>query len=317
MGMLINGKWSDKNRIIKNGAFKRENSAFSGPLNLRPGEGSQVGSRYWLIASKSCPWSHGATIIRSFLGLEKEIGLHIAHGPRLQGYAINGGKQWQVPGTDIHIEHLHELYSLSDPNYTGRSTVPVLWDAENTKILSNDSRRIIRSFNRVGQQCGKGTYHLAPDHQLVEIDRMNDWLFQNLGNAVYKAGFAETQKAYNDAVKTVFKSLDRLEKKLARQRYLLGKSITEADWRLFATLIRFDNVYAILHRCSYKRLTDYPALWSYARELFSLPGVSETVDFDEILRGSYLNDTSYNPHDILPILPFADWRSPYNRERGR
>ncbi|MCG8493395.1 MAG: glutathione S-transferase C-terminal domain-containing protein, partial [Sneathiellales bacterium] len=311
------GKWSDQGRIITNGKFNREKSVFSDPFNLQPGNCSENGPRYWLIASKSCPWSHGATLIRSFLSLEKEIGLHIAHGPRLQGYAINGGKSWQVPGTDTVIEHLHELYSLADPHYTGRSTVPVLWDAAKKKILSNDSRMIIRSLNRLGQECGKGAYHLAPDHQLSEIDKMNDWLFRNLGNAVYRAGFAETQNTYNEAVETVFKALDRLEKKLARQRYLLGQSITETDWRLFATLVRFDTVYAILHRCCHKRLTDYPALWSYARELYSLPGVSDTVDFEEILRGSYLNDTSYNPHDILPTLPFADWRSPFDRERGR
>ncbi len=245
--------------------------------------------------------------MRALHGLESQIGIQIARGPRVEGYAVNGGADWEVPGSGMRIRHLHQLYALSDDKYTGRSTVPVLWDAESGKILSNDSRAMMRALNAFGRAKGGAELDLAPDDLCDEIDAWNDWLFCNLNNAVYRAGFAENQRAYEDAVATVFSALDDLELRLSRHRYLLGSRITEADWRLFVTLVRFDSVYAVLHRCCLRRLTDYPALWSYARSLYALPGIALTVDFGEILDGSYRNDTAHNPHKITPVMPDIDW----------
>ncbi|WP_371171336.1 glutathione S-transferase C-terminal domain-containing protein [Aliiroseovarius sp. 2305UL8-7] len=315
MGMIVEGKWVSDDKIIQNSAYIREMSKFTDPIELEAN--TTIGSepRYWLIASKSCPWSHGATIVRSLHKLEGQVGLHTAHGPRIEGYAIDGGESWNVPGTSERIEHLHQLYTLANKTFTGRSTIPVLWDAKALTILSNDSRSIMRSLSEMGKASGDGSYNLAPIEIRSDIDAMIDWLFADLSNAVYRAGFAESQLAYDEAETTVFATLDALENRLSDQRYLLGAQITEADWRLFATLVRFDSVYVILHRCCRKRLTDYPALWSYARELYALPGVAETVDFPEILRGSYLNDTSNNPHNIIPVLPDVDWNAPHDRHQ--
>lgn len=311
--MIIDGNWVEDETIIQNGAFVRPPSSFSQPITLKPVAPAGAPPRYWLIASKSCPWSHGATIVRALHELETQVGLHIAYGPRIEGYAINGGACWGVPGTTANIEHLHQLYTLAEPNFTGRSTLPVLWDAETCTILSNDSRSILCTLNELGRVRGGGALDLAPIERHTEIEATNDWLFSNLNNAVYRAGFAESQIAYDNAVGTVFDTLDVLEGHLSEQRYLLGDMMTLADWRLFSTLVRFDSVYAILHRCCRKRLVDYPTLWSYARALYARPGVADTVDFVEIMRGSYQNDTSNNPHNILPILPATDWHTPHDR----
>ena len=315
MGMLVDGKWMDEDQIIESGAFVREPSTFAASFDLDAGNSAPPDPRYWLIASRSCPWSHGATMARALLGLERHVGVHIARGPRIEGYATNGGEEWAVPGTPHRFKHLHQLYTLADPTFTGRSTIPVLWDRQTSKILSNDSRLILRAFSNLNHQIGRrDTVDLAPVELRDDIDMLNDWLFANLNNAVYRAGFAESQGAYDDAVKTVFMALDALESRLEKQCYLLGDEIAEADLRLFSTLVRFDSVYVTLHRCCRKRLTEFPALWSYARSLYALPEIKETVDFSEILRGSYLNDTSNNPHNITPVLPDADWGAPHDRQ---
>ncbi|WP_339764553.1 glutathione S-transferase C-terminal domain-containing protein [uncultured Hoeflea sp.] len=314
MGMVIDGTWTEDENIIQNGSFIREPSTFSDPVALKPAAPTSTPPRYWLIASKSCPWSHGATIVRALHGLEAHVGLQIAHGPRIEGYAINGGTHWDVPGTTACIEHLHQLYTLAEPDFTGRSTLPVLWDAKIGKILSNDSRSILRALNDLGRVCGDSALDLAPCELKQDIEATNDWLFSNLNNAVYRAGFAQNQTAYDDAVGTVFGMFDVLEGHLSQHRYLLGDMITLADWRLFPTLVRFDPVYFILHRCCRKRLVDYPTLWSYARALYAMPGIAGTVDFGEIVRGSYLNDSCNNPHGIVPVIPDADWRLPHDRE---
>ena len=315
MGMIIDGNWTTEDRTMRNGAFLRAGSNFERRFKLEPTATSPTSPRYWLIASSSCPWSHGATIVRAFHELYDQVGLHIAHGPRIEGYAINGGAPWSVPGTSECINHLHQLYTLSDGKFTGQSSVPVLWDAQNATILSDDSRRILQALNDLGRLCGNAPLDLAPDELRPEIDAFNDWLYSGLNNAVYQAGFAETQAAYDAAVANVFATLDQLEALLSEQRYLLGSAITEPDWRLFPTLVRFDGIYSTLHRCSRKRLTDYPALWSYARDLYAWPGISETVDFIEMLKGSYLNDTANNPNKIVPVLPEADWDSPHGRHQ--
>lgn len=306
MGMLVNGAWVDADKHLVNGEFRRETRQVAKPLCLEPTPADMAQPRYWLIVSRSCPWSHGTTIVRSIRTLESHVGLQVTTGPRVQGYAANGGLPWRVPGTDRSIVHLHELYTMSDPAYTGRSTIPVLWDARDGRIVSNDSLAIIRGLNDLARGLGRGP-DLVPEDLKTDINDLNARLYEQLGNAVYQAGFAEIQAAYDEAVERVFGMLDELEDRLSERKHLFGDRLTEADCRLFPTLVRFDNVYHVLHRCTRKRLTDYPALWTYARRVFAWPGVSDTVDFDEIMRGSYLNDTANNPHGIVPVVPALDW----------
>ncbi len=312
MGMLINGRWTDRDDIIENGRFRRQASRWSSiigadvvqALSAEPG-------RFWLIGSYSCPWSHRTMILRQLKGLTKILPLHIAHGPRIQGYAVNGGGPWRAPGSDREIVHLHELYTLSDNTFSGRSTVPILWDGGWQCIVSNDSAAIMRGLDAV---AAAGDIVLAPDHLLVEIDTANARIYR-LNNGVYRAGFAERQEAYEEAVEEVFAILDELESRLSDQRYLLGAVITEADWRLFPTLVRFDSIYYILHKCCRRRLVDYPRLWDYARDLFAWQGIAETVNFDVARQASYANDTSRNGNGIVAIAPEADWLAPHGRER--
>lgn len=314
MGMLIKGRWVEEDTIIKNGAFRREPSKLNEPFQIEANERPGTAPRYWLIASKSCPWSHRALIMRKLQGLDEHVALHIAHGPRRQGYAINGGNEWDVPGVNATIVHLHQLYTLSDPRFTGRSTVPVLWDTKEGKILSNDSEQILRALNTAGCAFGPKQLDFYPTVLREEIDALNTYIYEGLSNAVYRAGFAQSQKAYTAAVTDVFATLDRLEDRLSRQRFLIGNTLSEADWRLFPTLVRFDSIYYILHRCCRKRLIDYPHLWAYARDLYAWPGIKDVVDFEEIRSASYINDTAHNPHAIVAVQPSADWDAPHGRE---
>jgi putative glutathione S-transferase len=314
MGMLIEGRWCDDDRVIENGVYNRPPSYFGRDLPAGVVEGLRAEpGRYHLIASLSCPWSQRATLIRHLKALTDDIPLHLAGGPRVQGYAVNAGARWRVPGTDRTIAHLHELYSLSEPAYTGRVTVPVLWDSKVRRIVSNESARIMRACD-----AAPGTealdYTLVPDELAAAIDGLNRQLHQGLSNAAYRAGFAERQDAYAVAVKDVFDTMNDLERRLTSQRYLHGGVITESDWRLFPSLVRFDAVYYVLFRCSRRRLVDYPKLWAYARDLFGWAGVAETVDFDAIREGAYLNDRNNNRFGLVAVAPDANWRAPHGRE---
>jgi len=212
------------------------------------------------------------------------------------------------------IVHLHELYTASDSEFTGRVTVPVLWDSLAKVIVSNDSTQIMRALDAVtGAEVHDFT--LRPAAHAAEVDELNDFIYNGLSNAVYRAGFAEKQASYDEAVALVFETLQILEDRLAQRRYLLGPGLTEADLRLFPTLVRFDAVYAILARCSLRRLVDHPNLWAYARDLYSWPNVAETVDMDALRKGAYSADRTNNPFGIVAIAPDADWQLPHGRER--
>ena len=315
MGMLIAGTWTDEDRVIQSGAFVRAPSRFADdiPAEVIDAIAGDPG-RYHLIASMSCPWSQRAMLVRALKGLERHAPLKIAGGPRAQGYALDGGRPWRVPGTKRDLTHLHELYTLAEPGYTGRVTVPVLWDSREQTIVSNESAKIMRGLDAV-RAPGLTPFTLTSADRIAEIDRLNAEIAQGLSEAAYRAGFAQAQAPYDAAIVEVFDRLDALEARLAGRRYLLGAEISEADWRLFPSLVRFDAVYHVLFRCSRKRLIDYPNLWAYARDLFQWRGVAATVDFGEIRAGAYQNDRTTNPHGLIAAAPDADWSAPHGRER--
>ncbi|WP_160776234.1 glutathione S-transferase C-terminal domain-containing protein [Stappia sediminis] len=264
-----------------------------------------------LIASLSCPWSHGVLIARALKGLETRLPLQIACGPRIQGYALDRSGPLAFSGA-YERRHVHELYAQSDPCYTGRATVPILWDRQDNRIVSNDSAKIMRGLDDVPKA---GAVILAPKFLQHDIDDLNAFLYARLSNAVYRAGLARSQVAYDEAVASVFETLEHLEERLGKRRFLLGSAVTESDWRLFTTLVRFDAVYATHFRCTRKRLVDFPNLWAYARDLYQWEGIAETVDFPEILAGYYLNDGDNNPHRIIAERPDAAWHAPHDRDR--
>lgn len=315
MGMLIDGRWSDEDRVIEDGAYRRAPGHFGQdiPVEVITGLRAEPG-RYHLIASMSCPWSQRALLARQLKGLAADIPLHLAGGARVEGYPANGGAPWRIPGTDRDIVHLHQLYTLSLPDYTGRVTVPILWDSRTLRIVSNESARIMRAFDASPAPDGLD-YTLVPPALETAIDTLNLQIHDGLSNAAYRAGFAESQVAYDTAVKDVFDTLDGLEARLATRRFLHGPVITESDWRLFPSLVRFDIIYYLFSRCTLRRLVDYPCLWAYARDLFGWAGVAGTVDFDAIRRAAYVDDPENNPFGILAIAPDIDWRAPHGRER--
>ncbi len=301
MGMLIEGIWDGAaDRSMQDGAYRREASALPGLIDARVLDSLQADpSRYVLVASSSCPWSHATVLARLFKGFAGRLPLQWAGGPRVEGYAVRSDGPLHE---HVAVRHVHELYSMTDPAFTGRATVPVLWDVGERRMLSNSSADIMRAFDRAGTGPD-----LCPETLRGEIEALTKTIFDGLSNAVYRAGKAERQDEYDEAVTTVFGTLERLEERLSAGPYLFGPDMTETDIRLFATLVRFDSVYATHFRCTLKRLVDHPALWRFTRRIYQMPGVSETVDFDEIRKGYYLNDGSHNPFGIVARQPVIDW----------
>ncbi|MCJ8337904.1 MAG: glutathione S-transferase C-terminal domain-containing protein [Pseudomonadales bacterium] len=317
MGMLVNGQWSEQDNIIVDGAYIREESLCRAAIEV--GSIIKYPGRYHLIASWSCPWSHRTMLIRQVVGLSDHVPLHITGGPKIEGYSADHGNPWKIPGTESEIIHMHQLYSLSDTDYTGRSTVPILWDSHLRKIISNESTHIMQIFdrenpNRQAATRANPTAALYTDQPLIpvllktQILELNDEIYCQLSNAVYRAGFAELQSAYDEAVQQVFNMLQRLNARLATSRFLLADQPTLADWLLLPNLVRFDIDYYLHSRCCLARLTDYPHLWAYARDLYNLPGISDTVNFAAI------HQSNYSAGDILPLIPKADWQLKADRE---
>ena len=314
MGMLIEGRWTDEEHLIRDGAFVRAASGYGGEISEDVvAEIAREPGRFHLVASLSCPWSHRTIVVRALKGLKRQLPLRIAGGPRLEGYPVAAGAPWQVPGFKQSAVHVHELYTLSDPAYSGRATVPLLWDGTTGRIVSNASAKIMRALDAVAPPSLADDFTLVPAGLRCRIDQLNDQIHARLANGVYRAGLAERQGAYDDAVSDVFGMLDMLERRLADSRYLFGAVLTESDWHLFAVLVRFDAVYNTHFKCTRRRLVDYPNLWAYARDLFAWPDVFETVDFTVIREGYYLNDGDNNPHGILAEAPEADWHLPHGR----
>ena len=314
MGMLVDGHWVEADSTIVDGRFIRPEGVFCEDVGgIAKRLRSQPG-RYWLIASSSCPWSHRTLLVRSLKRLEHAVPVQIAGGERTQGYAVADDAEWAVPGSVSRISHLHELYRLSVPAYTGRATVPVLWDSHACRIVSNESACIVRALD-AADMGSASAFTLIPPLLRDRINALNADLHVGLFNAVYRAGFAQRQDAYEEEVQSVFDALDRLERRLANARYLFGRIITETDWRLFPTLVRFDAVYHGHFKCSRRRLIDYPHLWAYARDLYSWCGVAATVDLCAIRDGYYRHDRNLNPFGIVAAAPEADWTAAHGRER--
>ena len=295
MGMLIEGVWKDVPRDTKStgGAFVRPESVF------RDRVGDPAPGRYRLYVSKSCPWAHRTLIVRALKGLEKAVPVSCAD-PHL---AENG---WRFPEG-----YLYQIYLKARPGYTGRVTVPVLWDAKEERIVNNESAEIIRMLNREFDALARRKLHdLYPEKHKKEIDWLNERIYRTVNNGVYRAGFATAQDKYEAAVSDLFRTLDWLEKRMAKRRWLLGRLFSEADVRLFTTLVRFDAVYYAHFKCNLRRLVDYPNLWRWTRRVYALPGVRATTDFRAIKDHYYRSMKQLNPTQIVPKGPLLDFSLP-------
>ncbi len=324
MGMLVDGVWQEKDIGIRDqGAFKRAAAQFrnwvtpdgsAGPAG-RDGFAAESG-RYHLYVSLACPWAHRTLIFRKLKGLEDHISVSVVHY-----FGRNNG--WEFHDREgATVDHLHgsdylwQVYTSADPSYSGRVTVPVLWDRKQETIASNESSEIIRMFNSAfnGLNGVDADLDLYPVSLQSEIDAINDPIYNHVNNGVYKCGFASAQDAYEQAFDALFSTLDMLEETLSRQRYLTGDTITEADWRLFPTLLRFDPVYVGHFKCNRQRIADFPALSGYLRELYQWPGIADTVNMNHIKKHYYMSHESINPTRIVPKGPMIDLTLPHGRE---
>ena len=315
MGLLVDGTWQDRwyDTSKSGGAFQRTEAQFRGRLGS-PEFPAEPG-RYRLYVSLACPWAHRTLIFRALKGLADMIPVSVvSFHMGEQGWSFAPGPG-VVPDPD-GAEFLHEVYTRADPAITTRVTVPVLWDTRTGTIVSNESAEIIRMFNSAFDEHGAAPGDYYPEAFRSEIDALNERIYATVNNGVYKAGFATTQSAYDDAVHPLFDTLDFLDRHLSRRRFLCCDTLTEADWRLFTTLVRFDPVYVGHFKCNLRRLADYPNLWPYARELYAWPGVRETVDFAHIKGHYYTSHPTVNPTRIVPAGPVIDWDAPTVRARG-
>jgi glutathionyl-hydroquinone reductase len=322
MGLLVNGTWQEDVSRTKDGHFIRPSSSFrnfvtadgsAGPT----GEGGfpAEAGRYHLYISHACPWAHRTTIFRSLKKLEHAISVSVTeplYGKTGWEFGTaRGGTRDEVNGKAT----LAEIYVLADPHYTGRVSVPVLWDKKRRAIVNNESSEIIRMLNSAFDAFSNVRTDYYPGALRGEIDRINDTVYTTVNNGVYRAGFATSQAAYEEAARAIFVTFDQLEARLSRQRYLVGPQITEADWRLFTTLIRFDTVYYSHFKCNLRRVADYPNLGNYLRDLYQVPGIAETVSIDHIKRHYYGSQRQVNPTGIVPIGPLIDFTAPHDRDR--
>ncbi len=324
MGLLIEGTWHDQwyDTGKSGGAFVRAESAFrnwvtadgsAGPSGVAGFKAES--SRYHLYVSLACPWAHRTLIFRKLKNLEQHIGVTIVDPHMLdQGWTFTGKRDSDLDEVNHHT-HLHQIYTQAKPDYSGRVTVPVLWDKQQNTIVNNESSEIIRMFNSAFNQFSDVTDDYYPDELKDQIDQINAFVYENINNGVYRCGFATRQHAYEQAYDQLFGALDELELRLSTQRYLVGDRITEADWRLFTTLIRFDAVYYSHFKCNQRRIIDYDNLSNYLRELYQVAGVNETVSLEHIKQHYYYSHTSVNPTRIVPKGPILDFSVPHNRNR--
>lgn len=322
MGMLIDGKWHSEEEIPvdETGRLRRPSSVFRNWVTAdgRAGPSGDGGfaaepGRYHLYIARACPWAHRTTIFRELKGLQEMVGLAVTHWLMEEDGWTFRAAPGVIPDPVNGVECLWQLYARSDPGYTGRVTVPVLWDTRSGRIVSNESADIIRMLNSAFDEVGAAEGDFHPLALRDEIDAYNERIYDKFNNGVYRAGFARSQEAYEEAVDGVFKALDWLEGVLSKQRYLCGDTLTEADWRLFTTLLRFDPVYHGHFKCNLRRLVDYPSLWSYTRELYGHPGVEPTVNFEHIKRHYYESHRHINPTGIVPKGPLLDYDAPGTR----
>lgn len=317
MGLLVDGQWQDKwyDTDSHDGKFERQEAQFRDWVEASPEARFPAESgRYHLYVSLACPWAHRTLIMRKLKKLDDHISVSVVSPEMLDEGWTFAGYPGATGDTLYRHQYLRELYTMVDSNITTRVTVPVLWDKQQKTIVSNESADIIRMFNRAFNEITCDETDYFPDNLQEEIEQINTLVYHNINNGVYKAGFATTQEAYEDAVNAVFRALDIVEHRLASQRYLAGTQITEADWRLFTTLIRFDAVYHGHFKCNRQQISDYPALNGYMRELYQHPGVAETVNFDHITRHYYYSHTMINPTQIVPVGPKLNLDEPHGRD---
>ncbi|MBZ9723355.1 glutathione S-transferase family protein [Mesorhizobium sp. B2-4-18] len=324
MGLLVDGKWQDRWYDTKNsgGKFVRAQSQWRDWITHdgKPAEGRSRGfkaepGRYHLYISLACPWAHRTLIFRTLKRLEGIISVSVVHH-------FMGADGWTFLAEDgatgdtlYGLDFLHQIYTKADPAYSGRVTVPVLWDKKEQTIVSNESSEIIRMLNSAFDEWGDASFDFYPEALRGEIDAINGLVYPAVNNGVYRAGFATTQAAYEEAFGALFSALDTLEHRLSRQRYLVGDRITEADWRLFTTLVRFDPVYVGHFKCNLRRIADYSNLSNYLRDLYSVPGVAGTVNLRHIKAHYYGSHETINPTRIVPVGPTLDYGAPHDRAR--
>jgi putative glutathione S-transferase len=323
MGLLVKGQWQDKwyDTDSTGGHFERSAAQFrnwvtadgsAGP-DGKAGFRAEAG-RYHLYVSLACPWAHRTLIFRELKGLQDMIGVTVVNPLMLeQGWPLDTGFPGATGDALYGLDFLYQLYLKANPEYSGRVTVPVLWDKQQQTIVSNESADIIRMFNSAFDGIGarRGDYY--PEALRTEIDEVNARVYDRVNNGVYKAGFATRQSAYEDALQELFAELDWLEARLSKQRWLVGDQITEADWRLFTTLVRFDPVYVGHFKCNLRRIADYPALSHYLRDLYQQPGIGDTVNLMHIKHHYYRSHPTINPSRIVPVGPLIDYSAPHNR----
>ncbi|MEM7425135.1 MAG: glutathione S-transferase family protein [Pseudomonadota bacterium] len=324
MGQLIDGVWHTDNQAATDGkgAFKRSNAGFRNWVSADGSAGPSgdggfkaESGRYHLYVAWACPWAHRTLIFRALKGLEEHISVSFV-GPIMldQGWEF-ADREDCTPDHILGKRYLHEVYTAADGAFTGRVTVPVLWDKAQGTICSNESSEIIRMFNSAFNSVTGNEDDYYPQALRAEIDGINDRVYNTLNNGVYKSGFARTQEAYNDAVVPLFDTLDWLEGILSEKRYLTGSQLTEADWRLWPTLLRFDPVYHGHFKCNIRCLREYPNLWGYTRELYQWPGIAETVHMAQTKEHYYASHLNVNPTGIVPSGPDLDLSAPHGRDR--
>ncbi len=324
MGLLQDGRWVDSWYDTKStqGRFVRSTAQFRNWVTSDGSPGpSGIGGfkaeegRYHLYVSLACPWAHRTLIFRSLKGLEKMISHSVVHW-----YMAENGWTFQttdgvLPDTVNNADFLHQVYTSAKPDYSGRVTVPVLWDKENSTIVSNESSEIIRMLNNAFNSIGANLEDFYPRELQQEIDEINTRVYETLNNGVYKSGFATTQQAYEEAIGPLFATLDWLDERLSNHRFLMGDQITEADWRLFTTLVRFDPVYVGHFKCNLRRIADFTNLSGYVRDLYQQPGIAATVNMEHIKNHYYASHETINPSRVVPVGPHTDFTLPHNRSK--
>ncbi|MGJ8615240.1 MAG: glutathione S-transferase family protein [Sulfitobacter sp.] len=323
MGLLVDGVWQDKWYDTKSsdGKFERAQAQFRNWITADGSAGPSGKSgfkaesgRYHLYVSHACPWAHRTLIFRQIKDLAPHIDVSVVHPDMLgEGWTFKTDDNGATGDQLFGLPYARDIYTKADPKFSGRVTVPILWDKVQNTIVSNESSEIIRMFNTAFDSITGNADDYWPGSQRAKIAPVNDRIYDTLNNGVYKSGFATTQQAYDAAVHPLFETLDWLEGILAQNRYLIGDKLTEADWRLFTTLVRFDPVYHQHFKCNRARIIDYPNLWAYTRELYQWPGVAETVNFDHIVRHYHYSHETINPNRIIPINPILDFDAPHGR----
>jgi glutathionyl-hydroquinone reductase len=323
MGQLVDGEWHDTwyDTSKTGGRFERSTAGFRNWVTAdgRAGPSGEGGfraesGRYHLYVSLACPWAHRTLIFRALKGLQDHVAVSVVH-PEMLGDGWTFATDFPGATGDrlFGLPFLRDIYTRAEPRISGRVTVPILYDTARDTIVSNESSEIIRMFNTAFDGLTGNDADYWPADLREGIEAVNARIYDTLNNGVYKAGFATTQAAYEAGVHPLFETLDWLEARLSGQRYLMGDRLTEADWRLFPTLVRFDSVYHLHFKCNRKRIVDYPNLWAYTRELYQVPGVAATVDLDHIVRHYHYSHDTINPHRIVPINPVLDFDAPHGR----